>query len=279
VSNPDDFDPESTTAAQVPAAKAARKGRKPAPEKHNVVLGELDVIYLPVNDVKANSYNPNRQSEHDFELLCKSIAEDGFTQPIVVMRSTKEIVDGEHRWRACKHLGFAEVPVVLVDMTPEQMRISTLRHNRARGSEDVNLAADVIRELAAAGATDYAMESLSLDELDMKRMLEVTTSEAADVIADVPPEMMGPRGHGLSAQDGQTNIDTTADTLRAREQMVVQAKAAEEKAMTTADSRTYSLVMHFTGEESDIIRKVLHPATAQNILKICQEEKDAGRAM
>ena len=40
-----------------------------------------------------------------------------------------------------------EVPVVFVDMTREQMRVSTLRHNRARGSEDIDKSADVLKDL------------------------------------------------------------------------------------------------------------------------------------
>ena len=77
--------------------------------------------------------------------------EDGFTQPIVAAKSSTpardgsegfKIVDGEHRWRAANTLGFDEVPVAVVPMSEEQAKIATLRHNRARGSEDVASIAD-----------------------------------------------------------------------------------------------------------------------------------------
>src|SRR3990167_3334570 len=107
------------------------KGKKEIEKKANM-LKELRIEYVPVESIHPNEYNPNRQSEHDFELLQRSMKDDGFTQPIIVQKnpdgsSSGIIVDGEHRWKAAKAIGYKEIPVVFVDMTVEQMRISTLR--------------------------------------------------------------------------------------------------------------------------------------------------------
>ena len=85
--------------------KASKKRGRAKVDKQNVVLEKLEVAYVPIGSIKPNKYNPNRQSAHDFELLCSSISEDGFTQPVVCQKETREIVDGEHRWRACAALG------------------------------------------------------------------------------------------------------------------------------------------------------------------------------
>lgn len=241
-------------------------------EKGNVVLGELRVEYLSVDAVRPNDYNPNRQSDHDFELLCKSIGEDGFTQPIVVLRSTREIVDGEHRWRACKALGHSEVPVVLVDMTPEQMRIATLRHNRARGSEDAGLAGDVLKQLAEMGAIDWAAESLQMDEVEVQRLMqEMGEDEVASMQVDVPDEMLGPSGSGLTSLDVSSNVDRVADERRAKERILADAKTREEREMVQRD-RTYRLILHFTGDEAAVVRGVLEPAPAEHLLAMCRAE-------
>jgi hypothetical protein len=42
-------------------------------------LERLVIEYVPINSIKPNRYNPNRQSEHEFELLKKSMDEDGIT--------------------------------------------------------------------------------------------------------------------------------------------------------------------------------------------------------
>ena len=88
--------------------------------KQYKTLETLQIQYVSPADVKPNSYNPNRQSDRDFELLLKSMKEDGFTQPVIVQKSTGEIVDGEHRWRASQALGMEKIPVVYVEMTDEQ---------------------------------------------------------------------------------------------------------------------------------------------------------------
>ena len=67
-------------------------------------LQTLVVEYVPTDTLFPNAYNPNRQSDREFELLMKSMEEDGFTQPVVAQAKTKQIVDGEHRWRAATRL-------------------------------------------------------------------------------------------------------------------------------------------------------------------------------
>jgi ParB/RepB/Spo0J family partition protein len=124
-----------------------------------------------IGTLEPNPYNPNRQDEDVFELLCKSISEDGFTQPILVHTETRQIIDGEHRWRAARHLGMKMIPVVFADMTPEQMRIATLRHNRARGEEEEDLTAAIFRELEEMEAIPMAQESLMMDDEAIQKIL------------------------------------------------------------------------------------------------------------
>ena len=133
--------------------KVKKKGKRTV-DKKNKSLETLNVEYVNVNDIHPNEWNPNRQSDHDFELLLKSMSEDGFTQPVVCIRTEDgrvKIVDGEHRWRAAHTLKFEEIPVVITPMTEEQAKIATLRHNRARGSEDIDLTAELLRDLEKMG--------------------------------------------------------------------------------------------------------------------------------
>ena len=55
-----------------------------------------------IKKLKANDYNPNKMDRRMFELLKKSITEDGLTMPIVTFYNEKEdvyeIVDGFHRY-------------------------------------------------------------------------------------------------------------------------------------------------------------------------------------
>lgn len=256
--------PKQTQKTQKAAAEQAGKA---------AYLEKLDIVYVPIEDIKPNQYNPNRQSEHDFKLLCKSIEEDGFTRPIVVRKGTLEIVDGEHRWRACKALGHKEIGAVLVEMTDAQARIATLKYNRIHGSEDANLAASVLKEIIEMGATDWAQDSLMLDDVEMKRLsAELALIETETIEVDVPADMLGPSGKGLTAADQSGNVDTSADTTRAKQKLLAQAKVQEEKSMQAQDSKVYRVVLFFTGEEASIVKAVLGEHHAPALLAICKEE-------
>lgn len=136
-----------------------------------VKLETLAVEDVPIDSIFPNNYNPNRQTDREFQMLKNSIKEDGFSQPVVVLRGTRTIVDGEHRWRACNQLGFKTIPVVFVDMTAVQARISTFRHNRARGSEDTELSTKVLKDLRSLGALEKAVASLGISDNELNILL------------------------------------------------------------------------------------------------------------
>ena len=270
---------------------AKPKGSAEVDKKSNA-LEKLVVEYVPVGDLKPNDYNPNRQSDHDFELLLRSMREDGFTQPVVALKATKIIVDGEHRWRAGQALGYTEIPVVYVDMTPEQARIATLRHNRARGSEDVELAASVLRDLVQLGATEWAQESLMLSDEEMERLLEdipapeaLASDEfsqawipsdvddetgATDDISEAPQTVSSVV---TAAPGGGTQMQAMSvqaiEAARERERQLALAKTAEERQKIQQEAQQFfRLMLLFQGEEAVLVRGVLGDQAAEKLLNI-----------
>jgi len=270
----------------------AEKHGKEVVEKKGQALKKLSVQYVPVTSIKPNPYNPNRQSPHEFELLCRSMQEDGFTQPVVALLLTKEflndpsfkghgfgvgdtvICDGEHRWRAAMHLGLKEVPLVYVPMSPEQMRIATLRHNRARGSEDVELTAVVLRDLRELGALEWAQDSLMMEDVEIEKLLEDISAPDA-LAAEVYNEAWVPEGTktgtvctaGMLA--GHTIDGTPTALLKAREQeaALAAAKSDEERKSIQKDSNVYRLALMFSGEEAVLIKRVLGAKPALRVLE------------
>lgn len=234
--------------------------KHPKPEIPPITtLKPVDFRIVPIDSIKPNSYNPNRQSEHEFELLCRSIEEDGFTQPILVNETTGIIVDGEHRWRACKALGFLEVPVCFSAMDDVQVRIATLRHNRASGTEDIQRAADVMRELDKLGAVDWAKDSLILSEVESNMMLDM-----------IPKAELKLRTEGM----GYDQIQHTLDEEKALEEI----KIKEDKLMAEKDGRKYTLQFTFLSDEAVLIKAVIGREHADGILALCKEAKSKGWA-
>lgn len=254
------------------ATKIKSKTTK-AIEKGNQSLKTLKIEYVPVNSIIPNEYNPNRQSDHDFELLLKSIEEDGFTQPIVCVRredGNLKIVDGEHRWRAGSTLGMTEVPVVITPMTEAQAKIATLRHNRARGSEDLELTANLIKDLEQLGALDWAQDSLQLDTKELEMMLEDV--DVPDTLAD---DEFGDSWEPTQARatDIEASTPQAVEIQRKREEMLRQAKTQEERTMIEKDTKMFKVYLTFTGEEATVVKEVLGNSPAQNLLAICKKEK------
>ena len=65
-----------------------------------------NVLWVPLEKVTANDYNPNSVARNEMKLLYRSIKNDGYTQPIVTIHDKEQdmyvIVDGFHRYLTMK---------------------------------------------------------------------------------------------------------------------------------------------------------------------------------
>lgn len=236
-------------------------------------LKHFTVEYVPIGTVTPNKYNPNRQGEHEFNLLLRSMKEDGFTTPILVQKESREIVDGEHRWRAARQLGYDTIPVVFVKMSAEQMRIATLRHNRARGVEDIELTAELLRDLDSVGALEWAQKSLQMDEVEMQRL--ITDIKAPEVLSSEEfsePWAYVPGTEAPSKTDKISVSIEAADHLRAMEKKIKKAKTEDEREQARKDYKVYRVNLVFTREEEKYVKDVLGDDPARMILVYCKAE-------
>lgn len=131
--------------------------------------------------LRANNWNPNHVAPPEMELLHRSLVEDGWTQPIVVQDTGDgyEIVDGYHRWTASADpeiltLTDGMVPVVVVALDDAHARMSTIRHNRARGTHAVLAMADIVATLAREldVSTGEIEERLGMESEEVNRLLD-----------------------------------------------------------------------------------------------------------
>lgn len=108
--------------------------------------------------VKPNTYNPNKVSKQNLELLKQSILTNGWTLPIVV-RPDMTIIDGFHRWTIAGEEPLfsmleGRVPVVVVKHDEHSEDIyGTVTHNRARGTHLLEPMKAIVRELMDEGKT------------------------------------------------------------------------------------------------------------------------------
>lgn len=143
------------------------------------------IIQVPVEKVKPNTYNPNSVAPPEMKLLYESIKIDGYTMPIVCYYSKESgiyvIVDGFHRYRVMlEHEDIYErekglLPVSVIDKPIDQRMASTIRHNRARGSHNVDLMSNIVKELHELGRSDaWISRHLGMDRDEILRLKQIT---------------------------------------------------------------------------------------------------------
>lgn len=94
---------------------------------------------VDINLVEPNREQPRKYFDEDALLeLSESIKQVGLLQPILVQDRHEyyEIVAGERRWRACKLAGLKEIPVIIRDLTNQQIVEISIIENIQR--EDLN---------------------------------------------------------------------------------------------------------------------------------------------
>lgn len=144
-----------------------------------------NVRSIPVDKIRANSYNPNSVASPEMQLLETSIWEDGYTMPCVCYyledEDIYEIVDGYHRFsilKSSKRIFEREnglLPVVVIEKDISNRMASTIRHNRARGSHSIELMSNIVAELVESGMSDgWILKHIGMDKDELLRLKQIT---------------------------------------------------------------------------------------------------------
>jgi len=136
------------------------------------------VLWVPIDQVQANDYNPNSVATNEMTLLYTSISHDGYTQPIVTIYDEKIkkyiIVDGFHRYTTARNYPDilkstgGKVPIVVIEKSINDRMASTVRHNRARGKHSIAGMGSMVFQMLDNGWDDEAICNeigLTVDEL------------------------------------------------------------------------------------------------------------------
>ena len=144
-----------------------------------------NVIAVPIEKIVPNTYNPNAVAPPEMKLLYESIKIDGYTMPIVCYHDKEQdqyiIVDGFHRYRIMlDHPDIYEreggmLPVSGIDKPIDYRMASTIRHNRARGSHNVDLMSNIVKELHDIGRSDaWIAKHLGMEKDEILRLKQIT---------------------------------------------------------------------------------------------------------
>ena len=143
------------------------------------------VLWIPIDQVQSNDYNPNAVAKVEMQLLATSIRHDGYTQPIVSIYDDTAgryvIVDGFHRYFTMKaspdilESTGGYLPIVEIDKPINDRMASTIRHNRARGKHSVAGMSSMVFEMLDNGWADEEIcNELGMSPEELLRLKHVT---------------------------------------------------------------------------------------------------------
>ena len=125
----------------------------------------LNIIYVPIRELKPSEYNPRKISKESLEQLKESMRRFQVVDPIIVNAAPNRrniVIGGHMRLRGAKDLGFKEIPVVYVKIPDiKQEQELNLRLNRNTGEWDFSLLADFGEEfLGGIGFSSEEMDTI-----------------------------------------------------------------------------------------------------------------------
>ncbi len=104
--------------------------------ENDTETGLSSTIMLRLDEIEPNRAQPRKEfSEEALTELADSIAQHGIIQPLLVrplMGGGYQIVAGERRWRASRRAGLSEIPVVVKELTDNQVMELALIENLQR---------------------------------------------------------------------------------------------------------------------------------------------------
>ena len=228
----------------------------------------------PVKQVKLSLVEPNRDqprkkfSEESLAELADSIRQYGIIQPLIVQDKNGyyEIIAGERRWRAAKLAGLKEIPIIIRDISQQEVMEISLIENIQRENlnpieealaykrllEEFNLKQEEVAKRVSKSRTAVtnSMRLLKLTE-DVQQMVideKLTMGHARCLIAIEDPDLQ--KQIALQVIDKNLSV---RDTEKLMKKLQKQKESAEEEQKKTAEDTALTAVYEHIAEQMKTI--------------------------
>lgn len=145
---------------------------------------------LKLSDIEFNDYNPNTMPDNYYIALKNNIQSNGYLQPLLINKIDDKyiIIDGEHRYKALKELGYKKVDCFIISITENEAKKLTLTMGLHGNYDSISLSGlldGLIEDMELNISTielDMPHIDLSLLDLDIKDNNESNKSDIEDNI-------------------------------------------------------------------------------------------------
>lgn len=195
---------------------------------------------LPIHLISPGKYQPRQEFDQEaLEELGESIKTHGLLQPVVVRRGAigYELIVGERRLRACRHLGWEVIPAIVRDVEDREAAELSLIENLQRSDLHVFEVAEgyerLLTEFALTQEELATKLGISQANIANKIRLLKLPSQVREIISR---EMLSER-HGRAL----LRLDNLEQQLRALEKIVagdLSVKQTEELVTSLVEPRS-----------------------------------------
>ena len=213
---------------------------------------------LPISKIKPNPKQPRHSfDENALEELADSIKQNGILQPLLVRKVSQsyQIVAGERRYQAAKRAGLKELPVVIKDISDEDVFKLALIENLQRSDLSPIEEAQGYRQL---------IDENGLTQEQLGKALSKSRSAITNTLRllDLPVEVQEMMGEGkLSAGHARAILAVPSEEGRIK---LAQKVVAERLSVR----QTESLAPLFSGMQAE---KKSRPVTPQSYKRVARQ--------
>lgn len=145
---------------------------------------------IPLEKLVAHPDNPNRMSKAKFAKLLRNIERTGRYEPLVVRPCPQkpncfQIINGHHRLRALRELGYKTAEALVWDVNDQDTDILLATLNRLTGSDVLDKKLALLKRLnksAFEGQTAKLAKLLPQTANQIKRLTELTISDCRKAV-------------------------------------------------------------------------------------------------
>lgn len=159
---------------------------------------------IDINKIKPNDWNPkekkedNLENELRYQQIKTNIANKSLYFPIIVrsLGDVYEIVDGYHRWLACKELGYTEIMIWdLGEIKKEEAQGITLDSIYLNISPSEPMTAQIVKAIQLTNPE--AIKLLPFNELQIQEYLQLAEFSWEDYLMNI------------NNSEGEENVEVT----------------------------------------------------------------------
>ena len=161
---------------------------------------QLSIVYLPIDQLKANPENPRIHSNKQVQQIARSLKAFGPIVPILIDRNSR-VIPGHGRILPARLLGLRELPTICVEhLTDAQIKAFAIADNKLTENStwDEALLGQQLKALAEV-ELEFSIEATGFEMGEIDVLIEglEPTNEGKPDAADSIPEQTSTRVSGL----------------------------------------------------------------------------------